>query len=128
MLLTALGMIAATLLSVGLSTRGHAPVASPSSSHRALRSCTIAAAASDDPLLGWLAEQGGHARVASGTDADGLRGLVVTEAVEVGAVLLEVPLTATLLDRGDGSATGPPLPGEPPAWSASRQRKARDVT
>jgi len=41
-------------------------------------------------ILRVVAREGGCASVAVGEDAEGLRGLVATRAVEVGDVLLEV--------------------------------------
>ena len=109
----------AAVLATSLTVSCDSPAPLSSSRVHTPRACAAATVASeDDPLLSWLAKQGGHARVASGTDQNGLRGLVATEPVEVGAVLLEVPLTATLVDRGDGTAAES-LPGEPPEWSAS---------
>ena len=108
----------AGLIATSLSD-GPAPLTSSSRVHTPKACAAVAAATTeDDPLLSWLAKQGGHARVASGTDENGLRGLVTTESVDVGTVLLEVPLTATLVDRGDGTSAES-LPGEPPEWSAS---------
>jgi hypothetical protein len=75
----------------------------------------------DERLMSWFAQNGGSGTVAVAAQA-GLRGLVATRDVQVGDVLLDVPLTATLLDF---SEQGSPLPGAAPAWSASLPSKVR---
>ena len=75
----------------------------------------------EESLLSWFAANGGSGYVA-GTEQAGLRGLAVTRDVQVGAVLLDVPLTATLLDF---SEQGAPLPGAAPQWSASLPSKVQ---
>ena len=72
---------------------------------------------SSTDVFSWLADRGGLNRLAVGADPNGVRGLVATEAAAIGAVLLQVPLNATLADLDDGG--GASLPGEPPEWCAS---------
>ena len=81
------------------------------------RSPPTTTVASSSEVFSWLADRGGLLRVAVGADPNGVRGLVATEAAAVGAVLLQVPLNATLTDHDDDD--GASLPGEPPAWCAS---------
>jgi hypothetical protein len=81
------------------------------------RSPPTTTVASSTEVFSWLADRGGLLRVAVGADPNGVRGLVATEAAAVGAVLLQVPLNATLTDHDDDG--GASLPGEPPEWCAS---------
>ena len=92
--------------------------------HRSLRcsSDTKSTQGGDDErLMTWFAENGGSGTVAVAAQA-GLRGLVVTRDAQVGDVLLDVPLSATLLDF---SEQGSPLPGAAPPWSASLPSKVQ---
>ena len=82
------------------------------------RSPPTTTVASSTEVFSWLADKGGLLRVAVGADPNGVRGLVATEAAAVGAVLLQVPLNATLTDHDDDGG-GASLPGEPPEWCAS---------
>ena len=75
----------------------------------------------DERLMSWFDRAGGSGCVAVAAQS-GLRGLVVTRDVQVGDVLLDVPLTATLLDF---SEQGSPLPGAALAWSASLPSKVQ---
>ena len=75
----------------------------------------------DERLMTWFAENGGSGTVAVAAQG-GLRGLVVTRDVQVGDVLLDVPLSATLLDFCE---QGSPLPGAAPPWSASLPSKVQ---
>lgn len=72
--------------------------------------------ASTEEVFAWLTDRGGLHRLDVGADPNGVRGLVTTEDADIGTVLLQVPLSATLADRGDGEQT---LPGEPPEWCGS---------
>eukprot|EP00908_Phaeocystis_cordata_P024659 Transcript_7119.p1 GENE.Transcript_7119~~Transcript_7119.p1 ORF type:complete len:480 (-),score=178.92 Transcript_7119:85-1443(-) len=72
--------------------------------------------ASTEEVFAWLTDRGGLHRLDVGADPNGVRGLVTTEDADIGTVLLQVPLSATLADRGDGEHT---LPGEPPEWCGS---------
>lgn len=64
-------------------------------------------------LAGWISQCGGGGTVRVAYVGDGLRGLVSTRDASVGDVLLEVPLTCVLANRGDGER----MEAEPPEWS-----------
>jgi hypothetical protein len=81
----------------------------------ALLALSSVSRAHDDVLLRWICERGGGSAVRVATH-DGVRGLVMERAARPGDVLLEVPLSLTISDIGDGSQ--PPLPGSAPAWTS----------
>lgn len=65
-----------------------------------------------DDLAGWISQHGGGGSLSVAKVGEGLRGLVCTRDASVGDVLLEVPLTCVLADRGDGER----MAAEPPEW------------
>lgn len=73
----------------------------------------------DEFLLDWLITQGGGGTVSVG-EHGGVRGLIASRSAEVGDVLLEVPLTAAILDRqSDADPSADHLTGCAPEWSSS---------
>ena len=65
-------------------------------------------------LISWILQNNGGMNAKAGVSADGLRGLVVERAANVGDVLLEVPLSLCISD-GDAELT--PLPEAAPSWA-----------
>lgn len=72
----------------------------------------VVAVATDDALFSWLNARGGLTAGVHVASRGGLRGLETTRDCTVGDVLLEVPLTACLLDDVCD------LPGSAPDWCA----------
>ena len=90
-------------VSVGCSLSG----SRPGTRHGSVRCSSDATASAqvdnDARLMTWFAQNGGSGSVAVATQA-GLRGLVATRDVQVGDVLLDVPLSMTLLDYAEQGA------------------------
>ena len=90
-------------VSVGRSLSG----SRPGTRHGSVRCSSDATASAqvdnDARLMTWFAQNGGSGSVAVATQA-GLRGLVATRDVQVGDVLLDVPLSTTLLDYAEQGA------------------------
>ena len=90
-------------VSVGRSLSGSRP-GTRHGSVRCSRDATASAQRENDVrLMTWFAQNGGSCSVAVATQA-GLRGLVATRDVQVGDVLLDVPLSTTLLDYAEQGA------------------------
>ena len=90
-------------VSVGRSLSG----SRPGTRHGSVRCSSDATASAqvdnDARLMTWFAQNGGSGSVAVATQA-GLRGLVATRDVQVGDVLLDVPLSTTQLDYAEQGA------------------------